>query len=186
MKAKRIHWKELRPNLPIEHLVFLDESGVNLGMIRRYGRAVGGKRVVDHSPLTRPRGTTLLSAIRVNKVIAQTSYFGGTTREKFWQYVQDILLPTLNPGDIVVMDNLAAHHAPGIPQLIAQAGAQVLYLPPYSPDFNPIEKLWSKIKAYLRKYRALTFEDLDLALHQAFAAVTASDCRNWFACTGYC
>ena len=84
------------------------------------------------------------------------------------------------------MDNLAAHHGPGIAQLIAQAGAQVLYLPPYSPDFNPIEKLWSKMKAYLRKYRALTFEDLDLALYQAFAAVTFSDCRNWFACAGYC
>lgn len=186
VKSKRIHWNELRPNLPIECLVFLDESGVNLGMIRRYGRAVGGKRVVDHSPLTRPRGTTLLSAIRVNKVIAQTSYPGGTTKEKFRQYVQETLLPSLNPGDIVIMDNLAAHHAPEIAQLIAQAGAQVLYLPPYSPDFNPIEKLWSKMKAYLRKCRALTFEDLDLALHQAFATVTDSDCRNWFACAGYC
>ena len=164
----------------------LDESGVNLGMIRRYGRAVGGKRVVDHAPLTRPRATTLLSAIRVNKVIAQTSYLGGTTRSKFQQYVQETLLPELNPGDIVVMDNLAAHHGPGIAQMIAQAGAQILYLPPYSPDFNPIEKLWSKMKAYLRKYRALTFEDLDLALYQAFAAVTSSDCRNWFACAGYC
>ena len=86
----------------------------------------------------------------------------------------------------MVMDNLAAHHGPEIAQLVAQAGAQVLYLPPYSPDFNPTEKLWSKMKAYLRKYRALTFEDLDLALHQAFAAVTSSDCRNWFACAGYC
>lgn len=186
MKAKRLHWKELRSNLPIDHLVFLDESGVNLGMIRRYGRAVGGKRVVDHAPLTRPRATTLLSAIRVNKVIAQTSYLGGTTRSKFQQYVQETLLPELNPGDIVVMDNLAAHHGPGIAQMIAQAGAQILYLPPYSPDFNPIEKLWSKMKAYLRKYRALTCEDLDLALYQAFAAVSSSDCRNWFACAGYC
>lgn len=186
MKVKRNDWKELRPNLPIEHLVFLDESSVNLGMIRWSGCAVGGKRVVDHSPLTRPRGTTLLSAIRVNKVIAQMSYPGGTTKEKFRQYVQETLLPTLNPGDIVFMDNLATHHAPEIAQLAAQAGAQVLYLPPYSPDFNPIEKLWSKIKVYLRKYRALTFEDLDFVLHQAFYAVTSSDCHNWFACAGYC
>ena len=124
MKTKRIHWKELKPNLPIEPPVFLDESGVNLGLIRRCGRAIGGKRVIDHSPLTSPKGTTLLSAIRVNKVIAQTSYPGGTTKEKFRQYVQETLLPTLNPGDIVVMDNLSAHHAPEIAQLIAQAGAQ--------------------------------------------------------------
>ena len=151
VKAKRLHWKEHMPNLPIDHLVFLDESGINLRMIRRYGRAIGGKRVVDHAPLTRPRGTTLLSAIRVNKVIAQTRYPGGTTRSKFQQYVQETLLPALNPGDIVVMDNLAA-----------QAGAQVLYLPPYSHDFNPIEKLWSKIKACLRRYRALTFEPVQI------------------------
>ena len=152
MKAKRLHWKELRSNLPIDHLVFLDESGVNLGMIRRYGRAVGGKRVVDHAPLTRPRATTLLSAIRVNKVIAQTSYLGGTTRSKFQQYVQETLLPELNPGDIVVMDNLAAHHGPGIAQMIAQAGAQILYLPPYSPDFNPIEKLCCFIPGVCCRY----------------------------------
>ena len=85
VKAKRLHWKEHMPNLPIDHLVFLDESGINLRMIRRYGRAIGGKRVVDHAPLTRPRGTTLLSAIQVNKVIAQTRYPGGTTRSKFQQ-----------------------------------------------------------------------------------------------------
>lgn len=84
------------------------------------------------------------------------------------------------------MDNPAAHHAPEIVQLAAQAGAQVLYLPPYSPDCNPIEKLWSKIKSYLRKCRALTFEDLDIALHQVFAAVTDSDCPKWFDCAGYC
>ena len=160
MKAKRLHWKELRSNLPIDHLVFLDESGVNLGMIRRYGRAVGGKRVVDHAPLTRPRATTLLSAIRVNKVIAQTSYLGGTTRSKFQQYVQETLLPELNPGDIVVMDNLAAHHGPGIAQMIAQAGAQILYLPPYSPDFNPIEKLMVQNESLSAQIQSLDLRGL--------------------------
>ena len=83
----------------------------------------------------------------------------------FQQYMQETMLPELNPGDIVVMDNLAAHHEPGIAQMIAQAGAQALYLPPYSPYFNPSEKLWSKMEAYLRKYRTLTFEDLELALY---------------------
>lgn len=186
MKAKRTHWKEQKKELPTENLVFLDESGINIGMERRYGRAIGGKRVVDHSPLNKPKGITVLSAIRSDGVFAQANYPGGTTKEKFQQYMQATLVPGLKPGDIVVMDNLAAHHAPGIAQLIAHAGAHLFYLPPYSPDFNPIEKLWSKIKAYLRKCRALTFEDLERALQEAFASVTALDCRNWFACAGYC
>ena len=186
MKAKRIQWKELEKRLPVDHLVFLDESGVNIGMMRRYGRGRGGKRVVDHSPLNKPKGTTVLSAIRTNGIFAQASYQGGTTKEKFLQYVKESLTPDLHPEDIVVMDNLSAHHAPQIADMIRQTGAQLLYLPPYSPDFNSIEKLWSKLKAYLRKSRALTHHTLDLALHNAFSSVTSSDCKNWFSATGYC
>ena len=128
----------------------------------------------------------MLAAIRTDGVFAQASYPGGTTKEKFLQYVSDILVPALHPGDIVVMDNLSAHHAPHVAQMIHQTGADLLYLPPYSPDLNPIEKLWSKVKALLRKHRALTPESLQQALHAAFACVTPSDCRNWFACAGCC
>lgn len=173
-------------DLPIENLIFLDESGVNLGMVRRYGRAIGGQRVVDHSPLNKPQGTTLLSALRADGVFAQTGYSGGTTKEKFLKYVQEILVPALNPGEIVIMDNLAAHHAPQVAQMIEQAGAHLLYLPPYSPDFNPIEKLWSKIKAYLRKCRDLTVDALGKSIQEAFDTVSISDCHNWFSCAGYC
>lgn len=141
VKEKRRLWKEHETDLPIEDLIFLDESGVNLGMVRRYGRAIGGQRVVDHSPINKPQGTTLLSAIRADGVLAQISHSGGTTKERFLKYVQEILVPALNPGEIVIMDNLAAHHAPQIAQLLQQAGGHLLYLPPYSPDFNPIEKL---------------------------------------------
>lgn len=186
MKAKRIRWKGLEKTLPTDHLIFLDESGVNLGMVRRYGRALGGKRLVDHSPLNKPKAITVLAAIRTDGVFAQASYPGGTTKEKFLQYVRETLVPALHPGDIVVMDNLSAHHAPQVAQLIHQAGAKLLYLPPYSPDLNPIEKLWSKVKAFLRKCRALTPESLQQALQAAFACVTPSDCRNWFACAGRC
>ena len=186
MKAKRIQWKELEKKLPAERLVFLDESGINLGMVRRYGRALGGKRVVDHSPLNKPKATTVLSAIRINGVFAQANDMGDTTKEKFLQYVRKTLIPALHQGDIVVMDNLSAHHVPQVAQLIHQAGAVLLYLPPYSPDLNPIEKLWSKVKAFLRKCRALTQESLQQALQSAFACVTPSNCRNWFACAGYC
>lgn len=186
MREKRAQWKKQKKTIPIEKLVFLDESGVNLGMIRRYGRGIGGQRVVDHSPLNKPRGTTLISAIRSNEVFAQTSYTGGTTKERFLRYVREILVPELKPGEIVIMDNLAAHHIQEVGLLIQQTGAQLLYLPPYSPDLNPIEKLWSKIKAYLRKCRALTFEGLKMALQEAFDTITVSDCQHWFASAGYC
>lgn len=186
MKSKRIWWKGLEKKLPVDHLVFLDESGINLGMIRRYGRALAGKRLVDHSPLNKPKATTVLAAIRTDGVFAQTNYPGGTTKEKFLQYVRETLVPALHPGDIVIMDNLSAHHAPQVVQTIHQAGAKLHYLPPYSPDLNPIEKLWSKVKAFLRKRRALTPESLQQALQAAFSCVTHSDCRNWFAYAGYC
>ena len=186
MKAKRIRWKELEKRLPADHLVFLDESGINLGMIRRYGRALYGKRVVDHSPLNKPKTTTVVAAIRTNGVFAQANYLGGTTKEKFLQYVRETLVPALHQGDIVVMDNLSVHHAPQAVQMIHQAGAGLLYLPPYSPDFNPIEKLWSKVKAFLRKCRALTLKTLQQSLLAAFACVTPSDCSNWFACARSC
>ena len=186
MKVKRTHWKELEKSLPVQHLVFLDESGINIGMVRRYGRAMGGRRVVDSSPLSKPKGTTVISAIRTDGVFAQTSYPGGTTRAKFLQYVEQTLVPLLHPGDLVVMDNLSAHHSPEVAGMLSQAGAHLLYLPPYSPDMNPIEKLWSKVKAYLRKCRALTLDSLKQALLEAFSTITAADCRNWFACAGYC
>lgn len=142
-KAKRIQWKGLEKRLPADHLVFLDESGVNIGMVRRYGRGRGGKGGVDRSPLNKPKGTTVLSAIRTNGIFAQTDCQGGTTKEKFLQYVRETLTPELHPGDMVVMDNLSAHHAPQISEMIHQTRAHLLYLLPYSPNFNPIEKLSS-------------------------------------------
>ena len=186
MKAKRIRWKELEKTLLDKHLIFLDESGINIEMVRQYGRALGGKRVVDRSPLNKPRGTTVLAAIRADGVFAQSNYQGGTTTEKFLQYIRETLVPQLRLGDIVIMDNLSAHHTPQVAELIRQTGAGLLYLPPYSPDMNSIEKLWSKLKAYLRKLRVLTLDALEQVLQAAFSCVTASDCRNWFACSGYC
>ena len=186
MKAKRMRWKEFEKKLPADRLVFLDESGVNIGMVRRYGRSRGGKRVVDRSPLNKPKGTTVLSAIRANGIFAQASCQGGTTKEKFLQYVRETLTPELRPEDIVVIDNLSAHHAPQIAEMIHQTGAHPLYLPPYSPDFNPIEKLWSKMKVYLRKCRALTLDALELEIHNTFSSVASSNCKNWFSAAGYC
>ena len=107
----------------------------------RYGRGRGGRRVVDHVPLSKPKSTTILSSIRLNGELAFTTFQGGTTGTRFLSYLKDILIPTLRSGDVVVMDNLRTHHIQAVAELLHDAGAQVLYLPPYSPDLNPIEKL---------------------------------------------
>lgn len=159
---------------------------MNVNMVRRYGRGKGGQRVVDHTPLNTPKSTTILSSIRLDGEMALTTFQGGTTGEKFLSYLKDVLIPTLRPGDIVVMDNLRTHHVRAVGELLLSAGAEVLYLPPYSPDFNPIEKLWSKVKAILRKLRIRFFDDLAPAIREAIACVSSRDCAAWFRCAGYC
>lgn len=159
---------------------------MNVNMARRYGWGKGGQRVVDHTPLNRPKSTTILSSIRLDGTMAFTTFPGGTTSDKFLTYLKEILIPTLRSGDIVVMDNLRTHHIQAVGELLHGAGAQVLYLPAYSPDLNPIEKLWSKVKAVLRKLRARSPDALDTAIRFALGQVSADDCVGWFRCAGYC
>lgn len=167
-------------------MVFLDESGVNINMARRYGRGKGGRRVVDHAPLNTPKSTTIVSSVRLDGETAFTTFSGGTTGSRFLTYLKDILIPTLRPGDIVVMDNLRTHHIQAVGELLHDAGIKLLYLPPYSPDLNPIEKLWSKVKSILRKLRARTTDALDAAISFAFSQVSPADCAAWFRAAGYC
>ena len=144
VQEKRREWKKMiRPDM-VEHLVFLDESGVNTNLTRLYGRALSSQRAVDHAPLNTPRTTTVLSSIRLNGEKAFTTYQGGTTGERFVQYLKETLLPTLKPGDIVVMDNMRSHHVKAVREVLEEKGMKVLYLPPYSPDLNPIEKIKRK------------------------------------------
>ncbi len=117
--------------------------------------------------------------------MATTTFQGGTTGDKFLAYLKDVLIPTLHPGDIVVMDNLRTHHMQAVKELLRHAEVEVLYLPPYSPDLNPIEKLWSKIKAILRKLRVRTLDALGPAIRAAFRCVSQNDCAAWFRCAGY-
>ena len=186
MQAKREQWSGFAKKTQACQLVFLDESGVNINMVRRYGRGKGGQRVVDHAPLNTPKSTTILSSIRLDGTMAFTTFPGGTTAERFLTYLREVLIPTLRPGDIVVMDNLRTHHIQTVGELIHGAGAEVLYLPAYSPDLNPIEKLWSKVKAVLRKLRVRSPVALDAAICSAFRLVSAADCAGWFRCAGYC
>jgi transposase len=170
----------------VGRLVFLDESGAKTNMTRLYGRALGGQRVVDVAPHGRWGTTTLLSSIRLDGTTAAMVIEGPTDTAVFRAYVDQILVPSLRPGDVVVMDNLAPHKALGVVEAIASVGALVWYLPPYSPDFNPIEKMWSKIKASLRKAKARTREALFNAVGAALQTVTPSDAVGWFKASGYC
>lgn len=185
MQEKRNQWKEIIKEIPREKFVFLDESGINTNLIRRYGRSVGKTRVVDSAPFSTQKNITILSAIRLNGPFACTEYEGGTTKERFLDYVKNKLLPEIHKGDYIIMDNLRTHHCKGVEEMIRAAGAIPLYLPPYSPEWNPIEKMWSKMKAILRKLRIRVRKDLIPAVQQTLSCVLPSDCNGWFCCSGY-
>jgi transposase len=166
-------------------LIFLDESGAKTNMTRLCGRALKGERVHASTPHGHWHTTTMISSIRLNGSTACMALEGTTDTESFRAYVGEVLLPTLQPGDIVVMDNLSPHKSDPTLTLITNAGAQVFFLPAYSPDLNPIEKMWSKVKNLLRGAEARTPADLITAIGQALAQVTAQDALGWFASCGY-
>lgn len=185
----RKEWKEKQENhveLPVDKLVFLDESGVNIDMVRRYGRAKNKNRVNDYAPVNTPKKTTLVSSVRLDGTQAYEFFQGSLNGKNFLSYVKNTLIPTLKKGDIVVMDNLSCHKVKGVKEAIEEAGASVLYLPPYSPDFNPIEMMWSKIKALLRNWKTDTPELLHSVIPDAFSSVSVSDISGWFTASGYC
>jgi len=165
--------------------VFIDESGAKTNMTRLYARTFGGQRAVDKVPHGHWSTTTMISALRFDGSTADMVLDGATDGDAFLAYTQNILAPTLKRGDIVVMDNLRAHKISRVVTAIEATGAVLWFLPPYSPDFNPIEKMWSKIKAYLRKVKARTKEELWQAIGAALKTVTASDALGWFESCGY-
>ena len=185
IKLQREKWKETIKTLDVSKLVFLDESGVNINLTRRYGRAIGKERVHDYAPLNTPKSTTMLSSIRMDGTMIHKEFSGAVNREHFLDYVTNSLTPSLHSGDIVIMDNLRTHKVDGVQQTIQSVGAQVLYLPPYSPDFNPIEMLWSKIKSILRKLKARTLSQLHSSIPKAYSLISLSDIFAWFRETGY-
>lgn len=176
VKAKREAWKGHMPRNDVDDLVFLDESGVNTDMTRHYARARTDERAVDSTPMNTPCNTTILSSIRLDGKTAHTIYQSGTTTERFAGYLKDTLLPTLSKDDIIVMDDMRSHHARAVRDILDASRIRYLYLPPYSPDLDPIEKMWSKIKAYLRKEKVRIASGLPDAVEKAFSTVTPSDC----------
>ena len=171
--------------MDVERFKFLDESGVNLSMTRLYGRAAPDQRVVDSTPLPSGARTTTLAVIGSTGITAPLVLSGAVNGNIFYGYIAQCVVPTLTPGDILFMDNLSAHKVAGIETLIEACGAHLIYLPPYSADFNPIELAWSKVKTSLRRLKARTFPDLIKALKQALLAITLQDVQEWFAHCGY-
>jgi transposase len=182
--ARRRYRRQIA-KIPSKKLKFVDESGLNIAMTRRYGRTVSGQRVHDAVPKNFGRNVTILGALSWYGLDAVMTVEGATDAEVFRAYVSRVLAPTLRPGDVVVMDNLSAHKVSGIEAAITNAGARLIYLPPYSPDWSPIEPCWSAIKTRLRGMKARTREALDSALTRIVNTVSNRCARAWFAHCGH-
>lgn len=165
--------------------MFLDESGVKTNMTPLHGRLRQGRRLYDSTPCGNWNSHTLVSSIRLDGSTAMMVLDGALDGDAFRIYILEFLVPSLQPGDIVVMDNLSSHKVAGIIPAIKAAGAEVWYLPSYSPDLNPIEKMWSKLKTYLRRTKARTRETLWDGIGEALATVTPKDAFGWFLSSGY-
>ena len=184
MKKKRQEWLDQLPELRPDKLVFIDESSAKTNMTRLRGRTKGGRRLFAYAPHGHWCTTTMISSIRINGETTAMEFEGALDGISFYEYVRHILAPSLKINDIVVLDNLRVHYDSKALDLIRNKGAMVKFLPPYSPDFNPIEKMWSKIKELLRGISARTQEELSTAITKAFSMVTENDANGWFSSCG--
>lgn len=166
-------------------LIFVDETGTNLSMNRNYGRAKKGKRALGTNPVSKGKLLTLIGAISLNGMMGCMTFEGGTKKEIFITYIKDVLSPDLREGNIVIMDNLSAHKSNEIREIIESKGAFLVYLPRYSPDLNPIELCWSKLKSYLKKQKARDYESLQVYIREALELISIDNIKGWFSHCGY-
>ena len=155
-------------------------------MPRLYARAPRGQRALATKPVNRGRHVTMLGALSLQGLVAAMTGEGFTDGEVFLAFLQEVLVPQLQPGQILILDNLKAHKVAGVADACAAVGVRLLYLPPYAPDLSPIEECWSKVKTLLRAKAARTLEALEQAIAEALAAITSQDAHGWFAHAGYC
>ena len=170
----------------INHLVFIDESGFSTSMARRYGRSLLGQRLYDYVPDSRWKVISMISALRISGPTSSLMFKGSLTGELFVTWLKESLCPVLKKGDIVILDNLSCHKVAGVTELLSQVGARAEYLPPYSPDLNPIEKMWSKVKAILRGRKVRREEEIFREAGYALSKVTGKDAKSWFQSCNYC
>lgn len=185
MRRRREAWFALQPDLDPERLVFIDETGASTKMARLRGRSLRGERCRSPIPHGHWKTTTFVGALRLTGMTAPMTLDGAMHGAAFTAYVEQVLVPTLRPGDVVVLDNLPAHKPAAVRHAIERAGAELRFLPAYSPDFNPIEMAFSKVKALLKKTAARTVTDLWDAIAQAIDAITPDEAANYFIATGY-
>jgi transposase len=178
-------WREQMKQVDANHLVIVDETGSNIGLTPLYARAPQGQRAYGSIPRKRGKNTTLLASLSLDGMGAAMILEGATDALAFEIYVEQMLAPSLEPGQIVVMDNLSSHIGPKVREAIQARGCQLLFLPAYSPDLSPIEEAFSKLKAFLRRVGARTREDLYKALSQALEVITPQDALGWFTHCGY-
>jgi transposase len=182
---KRAEWEALMPRLDIMRLVFIDVCGVGCSLVNPYGRAEAGSRCTERIRDTRFESTSLVDAVRLNGNHAPMVFKGALNGRICLQWVERSLLGVLGKGDIVVMDNLSSHKVKGVREAIESVGATLLYLPPYSPDFNPIELVWGKIKAFLKKVQNETYDELVEAVGWSYSTISFFNVVAWFQHCGY-
>jgi transposase len=183
--AAREQWQAWQSACETSNLVFLDETGLSTDMIRRYGRALGGARCVDNAPAGHWQTLTFIAGLRVDRITAPWCVDQAMNGEAFKEYCRSQLGPTLRPGDIVICDNLPAHKVAEVQDIIEAQGATLKYLPPYSPDLNPIEQVFAKLKALLRKAAERTYDKLWQTTGQLLNQFRSEECLNFFRNSGY-
>ena len=183
--AQRCRWRNWQYWLKAERLVFIDETGARTNMARLRGRSLNGQRLHAAIPWGHWKTTTFVAGLRTTGLTAPMVLDGAMNGAAFKAYVEQMLAPSLSPGDIVIMDNLSSHKVAGVREAIKAAGAFLLYLPPYSPDLNPIELAFSKLKALLRKAAARSVDDLWCVIGELLDEFSPQECRNFFRHAGY-
>jgi len=182
---RRAQWKKYQGRLDPKRLVFIDETWAKTNMTRRHGRALRGARLVAKVPHGRWRTLTFLAALRCDRLDAPCVIDGPINGESFLAYVEQVLVPTLKPGDVVIMDNLGSHKRQAIRRTIRAAGAKLFFLPPYSPDLNPIEQVFAKLKTLLRKAAERTIEATWRRIGSLLFAFSPAECANYLKNAGY-
>jgi len=182
---RRAQWRKYQRRIDPARLIFIDETWARTDMTRTHGWAPRGARLVAKVPNGRWKTTTFLAALRHDRIEAPCLFDGPINGERFLAYVEQALVPTLRPGDVVVLDNLGSHRGKAVRQAIRKAGAHLIFLPKYSPDLNPIEQVFAKLKTLLRKKAARTVEAICDAIADLLGSFTPQECANYLKNAGY-
>jgi transposase len=184
-EAKRARFRAQVTPLASDRFIFVDETSTHTAMTRRYARAPRGERAYGSVPRNHGPNLSLIGALGLRGMVATMSVEGAIDTDAFEAFVEQVLVPALQPGDLVLLDNLKVHRVSNIQQAVSAVGGDVIFLPPYSPDFSPIEPCWSKRKTFLRGYAARTQALLETALTKVLLTLSPDDIRNWFRHCGY-